>query len=82
MEAKPKMRVRTADDEVEINGPVMDEWDPWNPPYPPCRPAPRDLDLASHVQLINEWYDEINEIIATSRKNQHNHSRPYSSGSG
>ncbi|RLM64977.1 uncharacterized protein C2845_PM16G07340 [Panicum miliaceum] len=56
----------------------MDEWDPWNPPYPLYRPAPSDLDLKSHAQLIDElwllthflpqYYDQIKEIIATSRR--------------
>ncbi|XP_062225096.1 uncharacterized protein LOC133923839 [Phragmites australis] len=63
----------THDEEVksashEVHGPTMDEWDPWNPPRPPCRPAPPDLDLKSHAKLISEWYDEVNEVIATSRR--------------
>ncbi|TVU14597.1 hypothetical protein EJB05_38073 [Eragrostis curvula] len=52
----------------EVHGTSMDEWDPWNPPYPPRRPVPPGLDLHSHAKLISEWLDEVDEVVATSRR--------------
>ncbi|CAD6250264.1 unnamed protein product [Miscanthus lutarioriparius] len=52
----------------EVHGPSMDEWDPWNPPCPPRRPAPPGLDLLAQAKLISEWFDEVDEVIATSRR--------------
>ncbi|GJN03173.1 hypothetical protein PR202_ga20583 [Eleusine coracana subsp. coracana] len=52
----------------DVNGPDVDALDPWNPPYPPCRPIPPDVDFKSYSQLINEWFDEMDEIIAFSRR--------------
>ncbi|KAF8715552.1 hypothetical protein HU200_027211 [Digitaria exilis] len=63
-----KEGVGAASNEVEVSGPAMDEWDPWNPPYPPYCHASPNLGLKAHAQLIDKWYDEINEIIATSRR--------------
>ncbi|GJN02658.1 hypothetical protein PR202_ga20031 [Eleusine coracana subsp. coracana] len=55
-------------DSLEAHGSSIDECDPWNPPYPPRRPAPPDLDIFAKTELVNQWFDEVDEIIATSRR--------------
>lgn len=49
-------------------GQSMDELDPWNPPEPPRRPTPPDIDLMSYFKLCNEWLDEVDKVVATSRR--------------
>ncbi|WVZ87762.1 hypothetical protein U9M48_034351 [Paspalum notatum var. saurae] len=49
-------------------GQSSDELDPWNPPRPPWRPTPPDADLKSRLKLLNEWLDEKDEVVATSRR--------------
>jgi hypothetical protein len=68
METTHTEEVRVASNKVEVYGPDMDEWDPWNPPYPQYCLSHPDLVSKSHAQLIDEFYDQIKEIIATSRR--------------
>ncbi|PUZ47113.1 hypothetical protein GQ55_7G136900 [Panicum hallii var. hallii] len=68
METTHTEEVRVASNKVEVYGPDMDEWDPWNPPYPQYCLSHPDLVSKSHAQLIDEFYDQMKEIIATSRR--------------
>ncbi|WVZ85586.1 hypothetical protein U9M48_032497 [Paspalum notatum var. saurae] len=54
----------------EVGEQSMGQLDPWFPPFPPCPPTPDDIDFESCRQIVHEWFDEVNEIVAASRRTQ------------